>query len=239
LELVTSFFTRHFMRTPDQTTMKRTSARLASQAAKLSAASSTKASVPASADTLKPQTLFFRDVTEWEQWLESNHENTAGVWIKMAKKATGIPSITHDEALDAALCWGWIDGQRKGLDAEHFLQRFTPRRQNSLWSKRNCEKIASLMEAGRMRPPGLAEVDKAKASGRWEKAYPGSSAITVPDDFQAALDKNPRAKTFFEGLGKTKRWAFLYRIATTKRAETRQKKIEQFVGILAEGKTLT
>ncbi|KAL1841466.1 hypothetical protein VTJ49DRAFT_7021 [Mycothermus thermophilus] len=175
----------------------------------------------------------------WEEWLENNHSDGPGVWLKMAKKGGGTTSITYDEALDAALCWGWIDGQRKGFDAQHFLQRFTPRRNGSLWSKRNCDKVASLIEAGRMRSPGLAEVEKAKASGLWEKAYAGSSTIEVPNDFQDALDRNPKAKTFFEGLGRTKRYPFLWRITTAKRAETRSKRIEQFVELLAAGKTLS
>jgi uncharacterized protein YdeI (YjbR/CyaY-like superfamily) len=146
--------------------------------------------------------------------------------------------VTYEEALDTALCFGWIDGQKKSHDADHFLQRFTPRRKNSMWSKRNVEKVATLLAAGRMREPGLAEVESAKADGRWERAYSASSVMEVPGDFQAALDRNQKAKTFFEKLGKTKRYSFLWRIATTKREETRNKKIEQFVKLLAEGKTL-
>lgn len=147
-------------------------------------------------------------------------------------------SVTYDEAVDTALCFGWIDGQRKGLDAQHFLQRFTPRRKNSLWSKRNVGKVEMLVASGRMREPGQLEIDTAKADGRWEKAYSSSSVMEVPADLEAALDQNQRAKTFFESLNRTKRHLLLWKIETTKRAETRRKKIEEFVKLLAEGKTL-
>ncbi|KAK4034446.1 hypothetical protein C8A01DRAFT_49158 [Parachaetomium inaequale] len=192
--------------------------------------------VPAAAAT-QPIRLF-ADVAAWETWLESNHADPTGLWLKISKKGSSVASVTYEEALDTALCFGWIDGQKKGHDADHFIQRFTPRRKRSMWSKRNVAKVAVLIEAGRMRQAGQAEIDAAKADGRWEKAYSSPSVMEVPDDFQAALDRNKKAKTFFEGLGKTKRYAFLWRIATTKREETRQKKIGQFVGLLAEGKAL-
>ncbi|KAL2270512.1 hypothetical protein VTJ83DRAFT_2696 [Remersonia thermophila] len=219
--------------------MVRTSARLASRAAQESAALTAQALTPRTTESPGPPTLLFENAGAWEAWLESHHGDGQGVWLQMAKKGSGSISITYEEALDAALCWGWIDGQRKGLDAQHFLQRFTPRRSGSLWSKRNCTKVASLIDAGRMRPPGLAEIEKAKASGLWERAYAGSSTIEVPHDFQEALDRNPKAKAFFEGLGRTKRFAFLWRITTAKRAETRRKRIEQFAELLAAGKTLS
>jgi uncharacterized protein YdeI (YjbR/CyaY-like superfamily) len=177
-------------------------------------------------------------VAAWETWLETNHTDPTGLWLKISKKGSAIASITYDEALDTALCFGWIDGQKKSHDVDHFLQRFTPRRKRSMWSQRNCAKVAVLVEAGRMRPAGQAEIDAAKADGRWEKAYSSSSLMEVPDDFQSALDRNKKAKTFFDGLGKTKRYAFLWRIATVKREETRRKKIDQFVELLSEGKTL-
>ncbi|KAK4153596.1 hypothetical protein C8A00DRAFT_33686 [Chaetomidium leptoderma] len=199
------------------------------------------AAKPAPASTAATTTLptqLFEDMTAWETWLETNHTDTTGLWLKISKKGSAIASVTYDEALNTALCFGWIDGQKKSHDANHFVQRFTPRRKRSMWSKRNVDKVAVLIEAGRMRQAGQAEIDAAKADGRWAKAYSGSSVMQVPDDFQAALDRNKRAKAFFEGLGKTKRYSFLWRIETTKREETRKKKIEQFVGLLAKGKTL-
>ncbi|KAK4123137.1 hypothetical protein N657DRAFT_634336 [Parathielavia appendiculata] len=185
-----------------------------------------------------PAIQLFENAAAWETWLETNHTDATGLWLKISKKGSGIASITYDEALDVALCFGWIDGQKKSHDEHHFLQRFTPRRKNSMWSKRNVNKVAVLIAAGRMRQAGQAEVDAAKADGRWEKAYSSSSTMEVPDDFQAALDRNRKAKTFFESLGKTKRYSFLWRIVTAKREDTRRRNIEKFVGILAEGKTL-
>ncbi|KAK4243474.1 bacteriocin-protection, YdeI or OmpD-associated-domain-containing protein [Corynascus novoguineensis] len=191
-----------------------------------------------STSTASEPIQLFEDVKAWETWLEANHTDTAGLWLKISKKGSSVVSVTYEEALDTALCFGWIDGQKKSHDADHYIQRFTPRRKGSVWSQRNVAKVAVLIEAGRMRGAGLAEVEAAKADGRWEKAYASSSAIQVPDDFQAALDRNPKAKTFFEGLGKTKRYPFLWRITTAKREETRKKKIEQFITILARGETL-
>ncbi|KAL2259001.1 hypothetical protein VTK26DRAFT_7460 [Humicola hyalothermophila] len=191
---------------------------------------------PVAAETLPTQ--LFESAAAWERWLEANHADATGIWLKISKQGSGIASVTYDEALDAALCFGWIDGQRKSHDDKHFLQRFTPRRKNSLWSKRNVNRVAALIAAGRMRQAGQAKVDAAKADGRWDKAYASSSVLQVPADFQTALNRNKRAKTFFEGLGKTKRYSFLWRIETAKREETRKKRIEQFVGLLAQGKTL-
>jgi uncharacterized protein YdeI (YjbR/CyaY-like superfamily) len=185
-----------------------------------------------------PPIQLFEDASAWETWLEANHTTPAGLWLKMSKKASGIASVTYDEALDTALCFGWIDGQRKTHDAQHFIQRFTPRRKRSIWSKRNVDKVAALIESGRMRQAGLAEVEAAKADGRWERAYSASSVVEVPEDFRVALERDAKAKAFFEGLGKTKRYAFLWRITTVKREETRRRKIVEFVGFLAEGKTL-
>jgi len=192
---------------------------------------------PPASPTIAPIQLF-EDAAAWEAWLETNHADPLGMWLKISKKGSGIVSVSYDEALDAALCFGWIDGQKKTHDAEHFIQRFTPRRKKSMWSQRNVAKVAVLIEAGRMRPAGQAEIDAAKEDGRWERAYAASSAIEVPADFQAALDGNRRARTFFEGLGKTKRYPFLFRVTTAKREETRKRNIERFVELLAEGKTL-
>ncbi|KXX81277.1 hypothetical protein MMYC01_203217 [Madurella mycetomatis] len=180
----------------------------------------------------------FENAIAWETWLETNYAQSTGLWLKISKKGSGIASVTYEEALDTALCFGWIDGQRKSHDAEHFLQRFTPRRKKSIWSKRNVDKVGELIAAGRMRDAGQLEIDAAKADGRWEKAYSSASVIQVPADFQAALDQNKKAKTFFEGLGKTKRYPFLWRIETAKRDDTRKKRIEQFVELLAKGQTL-
>ncbi|KAK3368773.1 bacteriocin-protection, YdeI or OmpD-associated-domain-containing protein [Podospora didyma] len=181
----------------------------------------------------------FEDASAWESWLETHHHTeTAGLWLKLSKKASGIVSVTYDEAIDAALCFGWIDGQRKSHDEQHFLQRFTPRRGGSMWSKRNVEKVGVLIEAGRMRPPGQAEINAAKADGRWDRAYSSSSVMQVPADFQKALDKNKKAGAYFDTLNKSKRYSFLWRIETAKRAETRQRRIDQFIGLLAKHKTL-
>ncbi|KAK3322719.1 bacteriocin-protection, YdeI or OmpD-associated-domain-containing protein [Apodospora peruviana] len=180
----------------------------------------------------------FDDASAWESWLETNHTETSGLWLKISKKGSEVASVTYEEALDTALCFGWIDGQRKSHDEHHFLQKFTPRRKNSMWSKRNVGKIATLVEAGRMRQPGQAEVDAAKADGRWQKAYSSQSSIEIPTDFEAALNRNKKAKTFFEALNKSKRYMFLMRIETAKRTDTRRKKIDQFVQLLAEHKTL-
>ncbi|KAK4188560.1 bacteriocin-protection, YdeI or OmpD-associated-domain-containing protein [Podospora australis] len=181
----------------------------------------------------------FPDAKAWETWLEIHHATeTLGIWMKISKKGSGIPSVTYDEAIDCALCFGWIDGQRKSHDAQHFIQRFTPRRKKSMWSKRNVDKVAVLTAPGRMRPAGQDEVDAAKADGRWEKAYSGSSVMEVPADLEAALGKNKRAHTFWEGLSRTKRYPFLWRIETAKKAETREKRVEEFIGLLSKGKTL-
>lgn len=180
----------------------------------------------------------FENAIAWETWLETNYAQSTGLWLKISKKGSGVASVTYDEALDTALCFGWIDGQRKSHDTGHFLQRFTPRRKKSIWSKRNVDKVGELIAAGRMRDAGQLEIDAAKADGRWEKAYSSASVIQVPADFQAALDRNKKAKTFFEGLGKTKRYPFLWRIETAKRDDTRRKRIEQFVELLAKGQTL-
>jgi uncharacterized protein YdeI (YjbR/CyaY-like superfamily) len=182
--------------------------------------------------------LPFASPAAWEAWLEEHHAASPGVWLKLAKKETGIPSITYAEALDVALCFGWIDGQKDKLDDQYWLQRFTPRRKQSKWSAVNRDKAVALVDAGRMRPAGLAKVEAAQADGRWDAAYASQSKMTVPADFQAALDTNEAARTFFAQLNRVNRYAILYRIQNVKRAETRRKKIDQFVQMLAEGKHL-
>jgi uncharacterized protein YdeI (YjbR/CyaY-like superfamily) len=181
------------------------------------------------------QTLPFASAEEWEAWLEQNHATSDGVWIQFAKKGSGIESVTYAEALDVALCYGWIDGQTRRLDDEYWLQRFTPRRPRSRWSRVNREKVARLIEAGRMKPAGLREVERAKADGRWNAAYDSPSRATVPDDLQRELDKNPGAAAFFAALDGRNRYAILYRIQDAKKPETRARRIEKFVTMLSRG----
>ena len=180
----------------------------------------------------------FATAADFEAWLEEHHGDQDGVWIKIAKKASGIPSVTHDEALDVALCFGWIDGQRKGLDETWFLQRFTPRRRRSPWSKRNVGKVEALIAAGRMRPQGVAEIERAKADGRWDAAYDGARTMDVPPDLQAELDKDPDAAAFFASLSGQNRYAILSRLHDAKRPETRARRLEKFVGMLKRRETL-
>jgi uncharacterized protein YdeI (YjbR/CyaY-like superfamily) len=186
------------------------------------------------ADDGLPQIAFRSDV-EWEQWLEENHSSSDGVWIKMAKKGSGIESVRYPEVLDTALCFGWIDGRREGLDDRFFLQRYQPRRPRSRWSRINREKAQRLIAAGRMRPAGLAEVERAKADGRWEAAYASPRNIEVPDDLQRALDARPRAKEFFEGLDSRNRYAILYRLDDAKKPETRAQRLAGFLEMLEAG----
>ncbi|MFT3782147.1 MAG: YdeI/OmpD-associated family protein [Nibricoccus sp.] len=182
--------------------------------------------------------IAFASAEDWEQWLETNAARSEGVWIKFAKKGSGIPSVTYAEALDVALCHGWIDGQLKSIDAAFFKQRFTPRRPRSLWSKRNIEKVAALIAAGRMKPAGQEQINAAKNDGRWAAAYDSPSTMQVPADFQAALDANPEARAFFASLKRSNVYAFLYRLQTLKRPETRAARIKDYIQLLKAGKTL-
>jgi uncharacterized protein YdeI (YjbR/CyaY-like superfamily) len=177
-------------------------------------------------------------VAAWERWLKRHHATAAGVWIRMAKKASGIASIDHPEALEVALCYGWIDGQRKGEDAEHFLQRFTPRTARSTWSKINRDKVLRLIDEGRMQPAGLAEIERARTDGRWDAAYDAQSVATVPPDLQAALDANRKATAFFAKLDSRNRFAVLFRTQGAKKPETRARRIAQFVEMLAKGEKI-
>ncbi len=181
--------------------------------------------------------LFFEDASAWEKWLSKNNESPTGVWLKFAKKASGIVSLNYASALDEALCYGWIDGQTKSIDETYYLQKFTPRRAKSIWSKRNIGKVAELIAAGKMQPSGFAQIEAAKADGRWEQAYDSPANSTVPEDFQIALDAHPKAKAFYETLNKTNTYAFLWRIQTAKRAETRAKHIARAIEMLEVGKT--
>jgi uncharacterized protein YdeI (YjbR/CyaY-like superfamily) len=182
--------------------------------------------------------LPFESAEAWEAWLREEHERSPGVWLKLAKKGSGIASVTYDEALHAALCHGWIDGQKQSLDDEYWLQKFTPRRGRSVWSKRNREKVAELIEAGRMQPAGLRQVELAKEDGRWEAAYDSPSTATVPEDFQRELDRNPAAAEFFGTLSSQNRYAILWRIQTAKKPETRARRIAELVAMLSARKTL-
>lgn len=177
----------------------------------------------------------FRDAAAFECWLEEHHRDTPGLWLKIAKKASGIPSISYDEAVDVALCFGWIDGQKGSYDANWFLQRFSARRPRSIWSKINTQKVHALTEASRMRPAGLAEVERAKADGRWEAAYCGSRDMEVPADLQEFLDTHPEAAAFWASLTKTSRYPFLFRLQTAKRPETRTKRFAEFTRMLLAG----
>ena len=182
--------------------------------------------------------LDFLQKNAWAAWLDQNQGTSAGVWLRLAKKASGLKSVSYDEALDVALCYGWIDGQGKSDGDEYWLNKFTPRGKRSIWSKRNREKVLALIESGEMQPPGLAEVERARNDGRWDAAYDSPSRIEVPDDLQIALDANAPAQTFFRTLDSRNRYAILFRIHTAKKADTRAKRIQQFVAMLARNEKL-
>lgn len=182
--------------------------------------------------------LSFERQEAWMTWLEKNHAKSPGVWLRLAKKATGVESVNYAEALEAALCYGWIDGQKKSDGDSAWLQKFTPRSKKSIWSKINREKALALIESGQMRPAGLQEIERAKADGRWAAAYDGQKAATVPDDLLTALNRNVRAKAFFATLNSKNRYAILFRVQTAKKAETRASRIQQFVEMLAKNEKL-
>ncbi len=170
----------------------------------------------------------------WEAFLEERHATSDGLWLKIAKKGSGIESVTYGQAVEVALCYGWIDGQVRKFDEHHYLQRFTPRRPRSKWSKVNREKVARLIERGEMKPAGLREVERARADGRWDAAYDSPSTATVPEDLQKELEKNERARQFFSELDGRNRYAILYQIQDAKRPETRARRISKYVAMLAE-----
>jgi len=172
------------------------------------------------------------------RWLKRHHASAAGVWLRIAKKDSGIASIDYAAALEEALCWGWIDGQRKSDDAQYFQQRFTPRTKRSIWSQINRAKVLKLIEEGRMQPAGHAEIERAKADGRWDAAYEGVAAATVPPDLQAALDADKKAAKFFATLDSRNRFAILFRTQSAKKPETRARRIAQFVEMLAKGEKI-
>lgn len=176
--------------------------------------------------------LSFATQHAWEAWLDERHADASGVWLKIAKKAAGSPSVSYAEALEGALCYGWIDGQKAALDDQHWLQKFTPRRPKSGWSRVNCEKARALIAAGRMQPAGLRQVELARADGRWDAAYESQRTITVPPDLQSELARRPEAHEFFGTLDSRNRYAILYRIHTAKKPETRAARIQKFVDML-------
>ena len=196
--------------------------------------------MPAARSAIQPDAspILFKSARAFEAWLKKHHASSDGLWLKIAKRGADEPSVTYPEAVEIALCWGWIDGQKKGLDEQHFLQRFTPRRARSVWSKINVDKAAALIEAGRMQPPGYAQIEAAKADGRWARAYDGARTSAVPEDLSAALEAEPKAKAFFATLNAANRYAVLWRIQTAVRPETRARRIAQLVEMLARGETI-
>ena len=180
----------------------------------------------------------FKDAKEWGSWLSKNERAADGIWIRIAKKGSGTRSVTHPEAVEVALCYGWIDSQMRPESATAWLQRFTPRRAKSIWSKINRERAVALIGDGRMRPAGLEEIERAKLDGRWEAAYDSSRTATVPADFAAELDLHPRAKAFFTTISAANRYAILWRLQTAKKPETRAKRIRTFIEMLEKGETI-
>jgi uncharacterized protein YdeI (YjbR/CyaY-like superfamily) len=182
--------------------------------------------------------IAFETQDDWSAWLEEHHAEPSGLWLKIAKKEAGVPSVTYAEALEIALCYGWIDGQKRALDDQFWLQRFTPRRPKSIWSRVNRDKATALIAEGKMRPAGLRQVELARGDGRWEAAYQSQRTVTVPDDFQRALDANPKAGAFFGTLDSANRYAILWRIQTAKKSETRAARIETFIAMLSNGEKI-
>jgi uncharacterized protein YdeI (YjbR/CyaY-like superfamily) len=190
--------------------------------------------------TRKPELpiIPFASRDAWGAWLEENHATSDGLWLKFAKKSSGIETVSFAEALDVALCYGWIDSQAGAFDERYWLQRFTPRRPRSKWSKRNRARATKLIEEGRMKPAGLREVERARADGRWEAAYDAQSTATVPEDFRRELEKNEEAREFFATLNSQNRYAILHRIQDARRPETRARRIEKYVAMLRDQKKL-
>lgn len=180
----------------------------------------------------------FASRAAWEKWLAANHERSPGVWIELAKKDSGLDSVSRADALEVALCYGWIDSQSKTVDERRYRQRFTPRRARSKWSKINCAAVERLHAEGRLAPAGVREVEAAKRDGRWEAAYDSPRTITVPADLQSRLARNARARRAFENLDSQNRYAILYRLHHAKRADTRQRRLDEFVAMLEAGRTI-
>jgi uncharacterized protein YdeI (YjbR/CyaY-like superfamily) len=177
----------------------------------------------------------FRDASAWETWLAAHHEQEAGVWLQLAKKRSGIPSVTDDEVVDVGLCYGWVSGQRRSLDDRYYLQKYVPRRRRSLWSKVNVEKVARLLAAGRMREPGMAEVRAAQADGRWDAAYESQRESTVPADVEAALDASQTARRAFDALDKTAQYRLYLPVLQARTATARAARVEKLIAGLRNG----
>lgn len=188
-----------------------------------------------SADQFDYEIIEFKDAVMCRKWLDAHHDDTKGVWMRLYKKASGVSTVTHAQALDIALCYGWIDGQRKGYDDVSFLQKFTPRRSKSLWSKRNIEYVERLTAAGLMMPSGLAQVERAQSDGRWAAAYDKAVDMKIPEDFLAELHKNPKAEEFFQTLNKTNLFAIGWRLQTSKTEETRLRRQTKIISMLELG----
>jgi uncharacterized protein YdeI (YjbR/CyaY-like superfamily) len=180
------------------------------------------------------EVMSFETQQDLEAWLKEHHTDTKGIWLKIAKKEARTPSVSYSEALESAICYGWIDGQKASFDDRYWLQKFTPRTARSIWSKVNCDKATALITEGRMQPAGLRQVERAKSDGRWDKAYDSQSKITIPDDFQRELDNNPKAREFFKTLNSVNRYAILFRIQTAKKPETRSARIQKFIEMLSQ-----
>ena len=180
----------------------------------------------------------FKSQSEWSRWLRSNHRSSEGIWMSIAKLGNGKASVSYPEAIESALCYGWIDGQKQKCDDMWWLQKFTPRGKRSIWSKINREKAEALTKSGRMQPPGLKAIEAAKRDGRWESAYASQKTITVPPDLDAALKWSPEARSFFGTLNSVNRYAILFRIQTAKKQETRERRIRQFVSMLENHKLI-
>ena len=182
--------------------------------------------------------LTFSSQNKWEEWLSKNHDTSDGVWIKFFKKDSGLASFVYREALDEALCYGWIDGQANKFDEKSYLQKFTPRHKRSVWSQRNTEHVARLIKEGKMKLSGLAEIERAKADGRWDKAYAPPSETVIPDDFLKEINNNLKAKEFWEKLNKTNRYAMIWQVDGAKKEETRTRRINKFIEMLKKGEKL-
>jgi uncharacterized protein YdeI (YjbR/CyaY-like superfamily) len=180
----------------------------------------------------------FATPTAWSAWLGKNHRTSPGVWLRLAKKGSALQSVTYSEALEVALCYGWIDGQKRGESKQSWLQRFLPRSAKSIWSKINRDKAAGLIAAGRMKVAGLEAVEAARKAGSWDAAYDSPKGAKIPDDFQDALDASPRARDFFHSIDGANRYAVLFRIQTVKKTETRARKIREFVEMLERNETI-
>ena len=182
--------------------------------------------------------ISFKSPKEWASWLAKNHAKSSGIWLRLFKKDSGVATVTYAEALDEALCYGWIDGQLDKYDEKSWLRKFSPRRPQSIWSKRNIEHVNRLTECGKMKPAGLKEVEAAKADGRWGRAYDSPSAMQVPDDFLKELAKDKKAKAFFETLNKANTYAIAWRLQTAKKPETRAKRMQAILEMLKRGEKL-